>query len=80
MVKDGREILPYKAELKNIMLLLVDKTFSKRGYQWSSRLLYSIILACTNTYPLDDRFVNADEWNSLGMLECSFRNRFDEEI
>lgn len=72
MLKDGREILPYKTELKDIMLLLVDKMYSKRGYQWASRLLYSIILACTNTYPLDDRFVNADEWNSPGMLGSSF--------
>jgi hypothetical protein len=72
MFKDGQEILPYKAELKDVMLLLVDKTFSKRGYQWASRLLYSIILACTNTYPLDDRFVNADEWNSPGVLVSSF--------
>jgi proteasome activator subunit 4 len=66
MVKDGREILPYKQEFKDIITLLVDKTYSNRGCQWASRLLYSILLACTNTYPLDDRFVNPDEWNSTG--------------
>jgi hypothetical protein len=68
MVKDGREMLRYKQELKDVIGLLVDKTYSKRGYQWASRMLYSILLACTNTYPLEDRFVNPDEWNSPGMV------------
>lgn len=66
MFKDGREILPYKDELKSLLLLLVDKTYSKRGFQWASRLFYSILLACTNTHPLEDRFVNPDEWNGPG--------------
>jgi proteasome activator subunit 4 len=77
MVKDGRRILPYKDELKDLLRLLLDKTYSKRGYQWASRLLYSILLACTNTYPLDDRFVNVDEWHSPGkylfVLEVRYR-------
>lgn len=70
MVKDGCEILVYKQEFMDIIKLLVDKTYSKRGYQWASRLLYSILLACTNTYPLDDRFVNVDEWHSPGKNYC----------
>ncbi|PVF98837.1 hypothetical protein CPB86DRAFT_757643 [Serendipita vermifera] len=73
MVKDGRRILPYKDELKDLLRLLLDKTYSKRGYQWASRLLYSILLACTNTYPLDDRFVNADEWHSPGFLHSHYK-------
>ncbi|KAG8823710.1 hypothetical protein FRC18_010687 [Serendipita sp. 400] len=68
MYKDGRELLPYKQELKETLMLLVDKTLSKRGYQWGSRLLYSVLLACTNTYPLEDRFVNPDEWNGTAFL------------
>jgi len=67
MAKDGREILPYKQDFKDIITLLVDKTYSKRGYQWASRTLYSILIACTNIYPLEDRFVNADEWDSPGI-------------
>ncbi|CCA68831.1 hypothetical protein PIIN_02692 [Serendipita indica DSM 11827] len=68
MHKDGREILPYKEELKDILNLLVEKAYSKRGYQWASRLLYSILLSCTNTYPLEERFVNVEEWHGTAFL------------
>lgn len=68
LVKNGCEILSYKDEFRDIIKLLVEKTYSKRGYQWASRVLYSLLLACTNTHPLDDRFVNVDEWHSPAFL------------
>lgn len=46
--------------------MLRDKTFSKRGYSWSGKLLSSVLLTITHTYPLENRFVNPDEWNSEG--------------
>jgi len=45
---------------------LRDKTFSKRGFSWSGKLLSSLLLTLTHTYPLEDRFVNREEWDSEG--------------
>jgi len=47
--------------------LLRDKTLSKRGYAWSGKLLSSMLLTLSHTYPLENRFVNPEEWNSEGM-------------
>jgi hypothetical protein len=47
---------------------LRDKTFSKRGFSWSGKLLSSLLLTLTHTYPLEDKFVNRDEWDSEGKL------------
>ena len=53
--------------------MLRDKTFSKRGYSWSGKLLSSVLLTITHTYPLENRFVNPDEWNSEGEYFLIFR-------
>jgi proteasome activator subunit 4 len=43
-----------------------DKTFSKRGFSWSGKLLSSTLLTLTHTYPLENKFVNPEEWASDG--------------
>lgn len=43
---------------------LHQKTLSKRGFSWTGKLLCSILLTLTHTYPLENRFVNPDEWAS----------------
>lgn len=43
------------------------KTYSKRGYSWTGKLLSSTLLTLTHTYPLETKFVNPDEWNSEGI-------------
>lgn len=60
------QTLKYKDELLDLFILLRDKTFSKRGYSWSGKLLSSLLLTLTHTYPLENKFVNPDEWNSEG--------------
>jgi proteasome activator subunit 4 len=50
-----------------LLRLLRDKTFSKRGYAWSGKLLSSMLLTLSHTYPLENRFVNPEEWNSEGV-------------
>ncbi|KAJ7169566.1 hypothetical protein C8R46DRAFT_1162360 [Mycena filopes] len=57
-------ILPYKDELVSLLKLLHDKTFSNRGFAWTGKLLSNTLLTLTHTYPLENKFVNADEWNS----------------
>ncbi|KAJ7456675.1 hypothetical protein FB451DRAFT_613190 [Mycena latifolia] len=61
---NGDAVLAYKDELISLLKLLHDKTFSNRGFAWSGKLLSNTLLTLTNTYPLDSKFVNPDEWNS----------------
>ncbi|KAL0950828.1 hypothetical protein HGRIS_007590 [Hohenbuehelia grisea] len=63
---DGKAILPHKEEFKSLLRLLRDKAFSKRGFSWSGKLLSSMLLTLTHTYPLENKFVNPEEWNSEG--------------
>ena len=60
--------MKYKTELLDILRLLRDKALSRRGYSWTGKLLSSALLTLTHTYPLENRFVNPDEWGSEGML------------
>ncbi|KAH8120571.1 ARM repeat-containing protein [Phellopilus nigrolimitatus] len=64
MHNDGKAVLKYRAELLDLLRVLRDKTFSKRGYSWSGKLLSSVLLTLTHTYPLENKFVNPDEWAS----------------
>ncbi|KAF9785996.1 hypothetical protein BJ322DRAFT_1005050 [Thelephora terrestris] len=66
---DGKALLKYKKDILSLLRLLRDKTFSKRGYAWSGKLLSSMLLTLSHTYPLENRFVNPEEWNS----EVEFR-------
>ncbi|KAF8058272.1 hypothetical protein FPV67DRAFT_1786012 [Lyophyllum atratum] len=61
---DGRSLLKYKDDLISLLQLLHNKTFSKRGYSWSGKLLSSTLLTLTHTYPLENKLANPDEWNS----------------
>ncbi|KAK0456353.1 hypothetical protein EV421DRAFT_1699087 [Armillaria borealis] len=61
---DGKAILKYKDELMSLLQLLHSKTYSKRGYSWLGKMLSSMLLTLTHTYPLENKFVNPDEWKS----------------
>lgn len=61
---DGRAVLKYRPEMMEILQLLHHKTFSKRGYAWSGKLLSSLLLTLTHTYPLENKFVNPAEWSN----------------
>jgi proteasome activator subunit 4 len=50
----------------SLFKLLHEKTLSKRGFSWSGKLLSSTLLTLTHTYPLENKFVNPDEWSSEG--------------
>ncbi|KAG6902315.1 hypothetical protein C0995_001694 [Termitomyces sp. Mi166 len=63
LLSDGRSLLRYKDELISLLKLLHNKTYSKRGYSWSGKLLSSVLLTLTHTYPMENKFVNPDEWN-----------------
>ncbi|KAI9462361.1 hypothetical protein BJY52DRAFT_1221991 [Lactarius psammicola] len=61
---DGKAILKHKDQFLPLLRRLRDKTFSKRGFSWSGKLLSSLLLTLTHTYPLEDKFVNREEWDS----------------
>ncbi|KAA1468544.1 hypothetical protein DENSPDRAFT_833875 [Dentipellis sp. KUC8613] len=61
---DGKAVLKYKDEFLPLLLHLRDKTLAKRGFSWSGKLLSSLLLTLTHTYPLEDKFVNTNEWSS----------------
>lgn len=63
-----RQVLKYKNDIIPLLRRLRDHTFSKRGFSWSGKLLSSLLLTLTHTYPLEDKFVNPKEWNSEGLL------------
>ncbi|TFY83737.1 hypothetical protein EWM64_g269 [Hericium alpestre] len=61
---DGKAVFKYKDEFLTLIRHLRDKTFAKRGFAWSGKVLSSLLLTLTHTYPLEDKFVNPDEWSS----------------
>ncbi|KAI0274846.1 hypothetical protein BC834DRAFT_814888 [Gloeopeniophorella convolvens] len=64
MFNDGKAILQYKDQFLPLLRRLRDKALSKRGFSWSGKLLSSLLLTLTHTYPLEDKFANRDEWAS----------------
>ncbi|OCH96655.1 hypothetical protein OBBRIDRAFT_787227 [Obba rivulosa] len=64
MYNDGRAALPYRGLLISLFKLLHEKTLSQRGFSSSGKLIASTLLTLTHTYPLENKFVNPDEWNS----------------
>ena len=62
------KILKYKDQFLSLFRLLLNKTFSKRGFSWSGKLVSSALLTLTHVYPLENKFVNPDEWNSEGKI------------
>ncbi|KAF9568562.1 hypothetical protein CPC08DRAFT_679680 [Agrocybe pediades] len=61
---DGTAVLKYEEELLSLIHLLHNKALSRRGYSWTGKLLSSLLLTLTHTYPLENRFVNPTEWES----------------
>ncbi|KAF8971515.1 hypothetical protein BDZ97DRAFT_1913988 [Flammula alnicola] len=61
---DGRAVLKYEDELMSLIHLLHEKALSKRGYSWTGKLLSSLLLTLTHTYPLENKFINPKEWTS----------------
>lgn len=68
------KVLKYGDDLLSLFRLLLEKTFSKRGYSWSGKLLSSTLLTLTHTYPLENKFVNPEEWASDGERNQSRRD------
>ena len=57
----------------SLIHLLHEKALSKRGYSWTGKLISSLLLTLTHTYPLENKFTNPDEWSSEGMLNDKYQ-------
>ncbi len=61
------QILKYEDELMSLLHLLHEKSFSKRGFSWTGKLLSSLLLTLVHSYPLENRFADPKEWDSEGI-------------
>ena len=59
-------MLKYKDDILNLLLLLMEKTKSERGFSSAGRLMTRIMHTLSEVYPLNSRFVNTEEWNEPG--------------
>ena len=66
------QLLKHKAQILDLLSVLVEKTLSERGYSGTGDLLARILATLSGTYPLNSRFVNTDEWNSPGLCTIFF--------
>ncbi|KZW02065.1 hypothetical protein EXIGLDRAFT_736784 [Exidia glandulosa HHB12029] len=64
MYNDGRAIMEFKADVLPLLKYLHQKTLSKRGFTYTGQLVRSILLTLSHSYPLENRFVNPEEWQS----------------
>jgi proteasome activator subunit 4 len=60
------QLVKHKTELLDLFKLLFSKTYSKRGFSWSGKLLNTTLYTLTHTYPKESRFVDEDLWTSQG--------------
>ena len=70
----GTAILQYKAELLDLMDVVCTQTKTERGYSFGARLVQRLLLSLVSIYPSEQRFVNADEWNSEEMVKSSHKH------
>ncbi|KAF9270517.1 hypothetical protein L218DRAFT_889040 [Marasmius fiardii PR-910] len=60
----GPLLLKYQEQIIGLILLLIDKTKSERGYSSTGQLITRVLYTLVGVYPLDGRFVNGEEWSS----------------
>lgn len=60
------QVLKYKDQMLSLLHLLHEKALSKRGFSWTGKLISSLLLTLTHTYPLENKFANPAEWSSEG--------------
>ncbi|TRM60121.1 hypothetical protein BD626DRAFT_571905 [Schizophyllum amplum] len=61
---DGKVIIKHRDTLLSMVKLLSSHCFSKRSYAWTGKFLTSMLITLSHTYPLENKFVNPDEWSS----------------
>ncbi|KAG7099513.1 hypothetical protein E1B28_001358 [Marasmius oreades] len=57
-------LLKNQERIIDLVLLLIDKTRSERGYSSTGQLITRVLYTLVGVYPLNGRFVNGEEWSS----------------
>ncbi|KAN0063131.1 Proteasome activator BLM10 [Thecaphora frezii] len=60
----GDALLPHQKKLLEVMQLMSKSCKTERGYSFAARLVQRVIATLVTIYPLEQRFVNADLWES----------------
>ncbi|KAL4243149.1 BLM10 family protein [Abortiporus biennis] len=69
----GPTLLKYKDQIIDLIVMLVEKTKSERGYTGTGRLMNRVLHTLASLYPTNSRFVNADLWD-----DPDFNHRHNE--
>ncbi|SJX61736.1 related to BLM10-proteasome activator subunit [Sporisorium reilianum f. sp. reilianum] len=60
----SEHLLEYKDDLISVLQLITDNCKSERGYSFGAKLVQKVISSLTSVYPLEQRFVNQETWES----------------
>jgi proteasome activator subunit 4 len=60
------QALRHRVTLLDVIRILQEKTLSERGYSATGRMVHRLLLTLSTVYPRYGRFVNTDEWESIG--------------
>ncbi|KAG9314593.1 hypothetical protein JVU11DRAFT_5396 [Chiua virens] len=58
----GPALLEHKETIIQLLLLLLERTKSERGYSGTSALVSRVLHTLTTVYPINNHFVNSDRW------------------
>lgn len=61
------QLLKHKETVIQLLSLLLEKTKSERGYSGTAALVSRVLHTLTTVYPINNHFVNSDQWIDSGM-------------
>lgn len=64
VIQAGSSLLKYKTLIIDILKISLEKCKSGRGYKWAGKLLSNVIQSLCKIYPLEERNVKSETWNS----------------
>jgi hypothetical protein len=68
----AEKLLAHKQKIIGLLKLLVEKTKGERGYYLTGHLIAAILSTLGTIYTTQERFVDADEWESPGNFVMTF--------
>lgn len=60
------QLLKHKETVIQLLLLLLEKTKSERGYSGTAALVSRVLHTLTTVYPINNHFVDSDQWIDPG--------------
>lgn len=60
------QLLKHRETIIQLLSLLLEKTKSERGYSGTAALVSRVLHTLTTVYPINNHFVNSDQWIDPG--------------